>query len=797
MSNKIQSNNLADQQNLAARYQRAEYLHNGIFNQKLHFNDAVFPNWIEDSDSFWYERTTKTSTEGQRGKEYRLVDAKATSNELAFNHDVFATALSEAAKEAVDAESLPIDGVKMCLNPLTVSFNAFERCWQFDATSQICSETISIQKRWRVSPEGKQALLTRDFNLWVRDLSSGEERALTRDGTKENTYAVVSSAWGGAGFDPTPFPQALWSPDSQWVFTIQRDTRQVKTLPIVHHIPEDGSLRPQVEETKVAYPGDQHVETYRLVALHVESGRLQPANYRQIPVVCNGHGFFTENMGWWSADSRCAYFVDMERGNKTVRVTELTVATGATRLILEETSETFLSLSQQVDERSTFMPLPDSKELLWWSERSGWAHVYLYDVETGELKNTVTQGDWVVRDICAFDASRREVFLQTGGRNSERDPYYRDLVRVNIDTGEMTTLVESDHDIFLASWKNFCSILAVNVMSWDIRDAGGIAPSGDYAVVTRTRVDEVSVSVLVDREGNECLTLESTDISALPESWRWPEPVKAVAADGETDIYGLVFKPSDFSPEQSYPVISHIYNVPESPYVYKGSFMTNLILNWIYLDAAALAELGFIVVQFDGRGTPWRSKAFHDAHYGNFHAASGLDDHIAGIKQLAKRHSYMDLDRVGIYSCNGGNGSVLGLLQHPEFYKVGVNGDCLHDVRMMSGTLLGDMYEGVLGSEYPSVEEQADQLQGKLLLLHGMLNTMVPPAATFRLVQALMDANKDFDMLLLPTRGHALATNYVVRRTWDYMVQHLMGVEPPKQFHLQAGEAWSGYNLEE
>ena len=689
-----------DAATLETRYQRARYLQSGIFNNKLHFNDAVFPIWIENTDCFWYERTIKTGIDEKgRGKEYRMVNAKLASNKLAFDHVECAAALAEAAKTEVDAENLPIDTVKITCDPLIVSFSAFDRFWQFDAASKSLVETLTIHPSWRVSPDKKQALFVRDYNLWLRNLSSGEERALTQDGNKDYAYAAVSSAWG-MKFDPTPLPQALWSPDSQWAFTLQRDTREVKTLPTVHHIPKDGSLRPQLEEVKVAYPGDEHVETYRMLAIHVSTGRLQEANYRQIPAVCNGHGFFKEGMGWWAKDSCHAYFVDMERDHQTVRLVEFTVATGAMRIIIEEAAATHLNMSQNNDEHPTFMPLPESNEVLWWSERSGWAHIYLYDLESGELKNTVTQGDWVVRDVCYFDAERREMFAQTAGRCAQRDPYYRDLVRINVDTGDITTLIDSNHDYFAASHKNFVFDLSISVLHMDISSASPVAPSGDYAVVTRSRADELSVSVLLDRNGMEILTLETMEVSEFFGNWQWPEPVETIAADGKTQIFGLIFRPSDFNPSQSYPVISHVFNVPDSTFVSKGSFHNSLILNWTYLDAAALAELGFIVVQIDGRGTPWRSKAFQDESYGSYHVASNLDDHVVGIQQLAQRYSYMDLNRVGIFSSIGTDASVLGVLQYPDFYKVSVCGDCLHDTRLESAQLLGDMYEGIFWSYF-------------------------------------------------------------------------------------------------
>ena len=779
---------------MEVRYHRAQHLMRGIFTNNISFNDMVYPVWIENSDCFWYERTTKAGTgdAARFGKEYRLVDANATTNQRAFDHKMLAVALAKVAKQDVDADNLPIDKVNMSLDPVTLSFDAFDKRWQFNGQTETCTEIQCMPDEWVLSPDGEKAVFTSDNNLWVRNLVSSGERALTRDGHQDYAYAAIATAWGIA-YDPTCLAQALWSPDSQWVFTIQRDTRQVKTLPVVDHVPTDGSLRPQLQEVKVAYPGDDHVETLRLVAIHVETGRLQEANYRQIPVTCNGHGFFTEGMGWWGADSRHIYFVDMERDYKTVRVVEFNAETGITRILIEETADTHLNLSQNNDERPTFMPLPESNEVLWFSERSGWAHIYLYDLETGQFKHSVTQGEWLVRDISYFDAARREIFVQTAGRDKHRDPYYRDLVRINIDTGDITTLTDSDHDYVLASKKNGSFGLAYNIQGRDIGNTSGISPSGKFAVVTRSRADEVSVSLLLDRKGKEILTLETTDISGLMDDWQWPEPVKLMAADGKTDIYGLVFRPSDFSSTETYPIVSHVFNVPDACWVSRGSFGNGAILNWPFLDAAALAELGFIVVQIDGRGTPWRHKAFQDESYGNYHAASTLDDHVSGIQQLAKRYPYMDLNRVGIFSPVGSDGGVLGLLQFPDFYKVGVNGDCLHDTRLEAASMVAEMYEGMSVPTYLPVEEQVDKLQGKLLLIHGMLNTMAPPATTFRVVEALQSANKDFDMLLLPKMGHALFPDYLMRRAWDYLIENLMKAKPPAEFPLKITVGWTSH----
>lgn len=779
------------------RYERAQSLMQGIFNNTLAFNATLYPNWIGESDHFWYER------ESRKGKEYRLVDAGTATNICAFDHAILAAALAEGAEQEVDPDNLPISKVYMVLAPTDSSltlirFTAFGKRWAFETQTGTC-QVVDIFPEENagpdgevVSPDGQYTAFMRDHNLWLRDLNSGDERALTQNGEENYVYGAPGSAWGRSHETAL---QVRWSPNSKQIFTVQRDTRRVKSLPVMHHVPLDGSLRPTISHIKIAYPGDNHIEELRLLAIDISTARIQPANYCQIPVTRNGYGFFTSNFGWWGKDSHHAYFVHVERDYKVMRLVEFNTSTGTTKILFEETTNTHINLMLNNDAYPTFMPLPETNELIWFSERSGWAHLYLYDLASGALKNAITQKEsssksgeeWLVQDIAYFDAKRREVFIHTSGRTVGRDPYYRDLVRVHIDTGELTTISSSDHDNVTYAQGSFSWVFA-NALG---RDMGfsGVSNSGNFAVVTRSRADTTPVNLLVDRDGNEILKLEVADISALPDGWQWPEPVKLLAADGATDIYGLVFRPADFSPDKSYPVVSHMFNTPELPCVSKGSFSNGACLGWSYLDAAALSQLGFIVVQIDGRGTPYRGKTFHDESYGWAESASNLDDHVAGIKQLAEQYPYMDLARVGVTTHQaGGPGAVQGLLKHPEFFKVGVSG-WLHDSRLISASMWGDKYEGLSGPDkscqYP--EELVQNLQGKLLIMHGMLDTSTPPAGTFRFIEALQKANKDFDMLFLPNMIHALPS-YLIRRSWDYFVEHLQGSEPPKEFKLKSSQ---------
>ncbi len=754
------------------RYETARQLMRGSFSKAVAFNTTVFPVWIDHSDCCWYLREKK------EGKEFRFVDAKAGTNTLAFDHHKLAAALAELLEREVNANNLPFEKITINLSPRTIGFKAFDQWWQYDATSETCVEVGKpLSKREILSPDGRLLVFEKDHNLWLRDVKNNEERPLTTDGEADYRYGAPGQAWGhgmGCGL------QVRWSSDSQRIFTVQRDLRGVKALPVVHHVPQDGSLRPQIEFQKFAYPGDEHVESLRLLAIDVSTGRHQPAHYAQIPVTRNTNGLFTANLAWWGKDNHQAYFVHVDRYYKYARLIAFDTDTGLTRLVFEERATTHINMMLNSDELPTFIPLPESDEFLWFSERSGWAHLYLYDLKSGALKHPVSRGDWLVRQTVHFDSKRREVFVQTAGRSPSRDPYYRDLVRINIDTGELFELISGDYDVTAASVKDMTTGMA----GWD-SVSNAVSHAGNYAVVTRSRADEVPVTLLIDRQGQTIMELERADISGLPDGWNWPEPVKLMAADGKTDIYGLVYRPSDFSPENTYPIISHGFNTCELTWVSKGSFTNHSFLTLGYLDAAALAELGCIVVQIDGRGTPFREKTFHDESYGWAESASKLEDHVAGIQQLAERYPYMDLDRVGITThVTGGPGAVQGLLHYPDFFKVAV-ASLFHDSRLVSSSMWGDKFEGPNGpnpeQQYP--EELVDKLQGKLLLQQGMLDGSTPPAALFRLIEALQKANKDFDMIFLPNVAHE-PSRYLVRRSWDYFVQHLFDETPPKEFSL-------------
>ena len=772
---------------MEARYQRAQTLIQGYTSTSLVQNETIYPQWIESStsadkeetDYFWYERAYKT------GKEYHLVNAKSATNKIAFDHNTFASALAKVSGQKVNAQDLPISHITITLSPLTVCFTAFDQRWKFEDDKKLCQkiETPVVKVSEALSPDGNRVAFARDNNLWVRERATGEEHALTHDGEEDYAYAVGSTAWSVPLFLNV---EALWSPDSKRLLTVQRDKRQVKTLPKVNHVPRDGSIRPQLELSKVAYPGDKHVETYQLLTLDVGTGQICKANHHPIPACDNDNFGFFGKIAWWAVDSQRVYFIEQERGEQVLRLAEFDSDTGATRVLFEEVSDTYINVRADTQGFPNHRFMPESNELIWWSERSGWGHLYLYDLSTGELKHAITSGDWRVRDILHVDKKRRELFIQTSARVAGRDPYYRDICRVQIDTGEITTLLSSD-DEYIVHYPDTSVVFVKELAGEASKQTRGVAPNGNYLVITRTRADQVPTTLLIDRDGKELLELERADISALPDGWQWPEPVKLLAADDSTDIYGLLFRPSDFSPDKHYPVINFINSSPKLAVVPKGSFHTSRGYgDRHYFYGAALAELGFIVLILDSRGTPLRSKAFQDESYGWIPSSANTEDHASAIQQLVQRYPYMDINRVGI-CCQAYRSGLQNFLERQDLYKVGVQLNLL-DNRLISCTIEGDKFEGVEGPSddkcYP--EHLVDKLSGKLLLMTTMssfLSSSYPPAGTFRVIDALQKANKDFDMLIVPDGGDG-CTNYMFRRAWDYLVKHLQGVEPPKEFKL-------------
>ena len=554
----------------------------------------------------------------------------------------------------------------------------------------------------------------------------------------------------------------MWSPDSSKLVTHRLDQRRVGELHLVQSAFVDGNSRPRLHSYRYALPGDEDVPTAELAIFDVRTGARLDVDYP--PLHCATFSPFQYDKVWWSDDGRYLYFMDQPRDFKALRLVEVDASSGAARVVLEETSDRPVDANLYIFGRPNVWVL-SSGEVVWFSERDGWGHLYLYDGVTGALKNRITDGEWVVREIVHVDESERTILFTAGGREPGRNPYYRHLYRASLDGSEPVLLTPEDaeHEV--------C-----------------VSPDGHRIADVYSRVDLTPRAVLRDSEGRLVREFESADLSALEAAgWTAPESFSVTGADGEPTIHGVMYLPSDFDPCSTYAVIDSIYPGPQH-HRSRQSFAAALADS-----ARALAEVGFIVVTMDGRGTPLRSRAFLDASYGRLETAGGLIDHAAVLRSLASERPYMDIERVGIYGHSaGGYATVRAMLTYPDLYKAGVASAGNHDQRI-NVALWGERYIGM--PQETDYEPQAnanfaEKLEGRLLLAYADMDDNVHPAGIVRLVDALTKANKDFELLLLPNRNHDYADDpYLTRRRWDFFVRHLMGERPPEGYEVAGPSA--------
>jgi dipeptidyl aminopeptidase/acylaminoacyl peptidase len=609
------------------------------------------------------------------------------------------------------------------------------------------------------SPDGQRTAFVRDHNVWVREVASGAETQLTTDGVKDYGYATNNAGW-----TRSDRPVLLWSPDSTKIATFQHDGRRVGEMYLV----DTRVGHPRLQAWKYPLPGDEHIFTIERVVVDVHAKkvvrlRLPPDPHRSSlcdHVVCRGNDWVDVQ---WSPDGSQLAFLSTSRDHRHERLRVADAATGAVRDVLEEKVATFF---ESGNGRVNWRVLFGSNEVIWFSERDNWGQLYLYDLQTGTLKRQLTGGEGNVTQVLRVDEAARTIFFLGMGREAGRDPYFTHLYRVSIDdgSGALLTPEDANHDVSLST-------------------------SGRYFVDSYSTPDVAPVAVVRTADGEEVMLLERADISKLAASgWKPPMPFTVKARDGKTDLYGLLYRPTNFDASRTYPIVNHIYPGPQSGSVGSRSFSASRG------DTQALAELGFIVVQIDGMGTPGRSKAFHEAYFGNM-GDNTLPDQIAGMKQLASRHAWIDIERAGIYGHSGGGyAAAAAMVRHPDFFKVGVSQAGNHDNRNYEDDW-GEKWQGLLVKKpdgTTSYDDQANQthaknLRGKLLLAHGTLDTNVPPYNTLVVVDELIRHNKDFDLILFPNRGHGFGSEpYMVRRRWDYFVRHLLGAEPPKEYELKS-----------
>ncbi|HWR36806.1 MAG TPA: DPP IV N-terminal domain-containing protein [Clostridia bacterium] len=708
----------------------------------------VKPQWIEKSDRFWYRSVT------QKGKQFLVVDAAKKTREPLFDHAKLAAAFSRVADREYHADKLPFDVFAYDPKAPDIKFTHAGVQWRCTLDTYNCLK-LKDRPRQRgdgFSPDGRWQAFVRDHNLWVRSVSNNQEIRLTDDGVESYDYATPLPSGGEliqrAATGAKPNVAVFWAPDSSKFVTYRMDSRFALRMTTIQSVPPD-RLRPIAYTYAYPLPGEA-LSRAEPIIFDVERGQRIAVQADPISMAFQGGPGFE-----WDKESRHFYFNTSERGWKRNVLHETDSSTGKTRTVLEEASDTF------VDPATNFIEsVNDASEFLMGSERDGWNHLYLFDGKTGELKKQLTKGEWVVRQIVQINEKARQVYFLASGREAGEDPYLTHLYCVNLDgTGlKMLTPEAANH-------------------------AAIVSPSNSYFIDTYSRPD-LPTKVVLRRtsDGGVVMPLEETNAKELLKTgWKYPEAFHGKGRDGKVDIYGLIWRPSNFDPSRKYPVIEQIYTGPQSFFVPKtfAAFRST---------AQSTAELGFIVVMIDGQGTGGRSKAFHNFSYRNL-GDGGIDDHISVLKQMAEKYPYMDLGRVGLYGGSaGGYDTAHAMLTHPKFYKVGVSTSANHDHRMdkawwnelWMGYPLGDHYR-----EQSNVT-MAGKLEGKLFLVHGDLDDNVSPSATLQFADALIKANKNFDMLIVPNQYHGEGRNpYVIRRRWDYFVQNLAGVAPPSGFEIQ------------
>ena len=726
----------------------------------LVFGASVRPTWL-DGDRFTYRNTIL------EGSEFLLVDPERGTRERAFDHVRVAAALSSAAGSSYSPFRLPFTAFELVDGGGAIEFGVEDGRFRCDVGGDSCtavaneaSDGAAASGRTSVtSPDGARAAFIREHNLWVRDVDGGRETQLTTDGIEDFGYATDNAGW-----TKSDRPVLLWSPNSERIATVQHDARGVGDMYLVST--EVG--HPTLEAWKYPLPEDSVIFRISRVVIDVDARRvvrlqMPPDQHRATlcdHVRCRGGGWADVE---WSADASQLAFVSTSRDHKLAQLRVADPETGNVRDVMEERVETFF---ESGNGRVNWHVLAESNEVIWYSQRSDWGHLYLYDLETGQLGSQITSGDWNVLQLLRIDEENRTLYF-TGAGREPGDPYFQYFYSVGMDGSDLTPLTPDSANHAIA-----------------------LSPSGDYFVDAYSTPVEPPVTVLRDSDGDIVLSLEEADISGLVAgAWQAPTPFQVKARDGETDLYGLMYRPTNFDPSRSYPILNYLYPGPQSGSVGSRSF------NASRGDKQAIAELGFIVVEVDAMGTPMRSKSFHAAYYGNM-GDNGIPDQMTMIEQLAERHSWMDLGRVGIWGHSGGGFATAdAIMRYPDFYKVAVSQAGNHDNRNYEDDW-GEKWQGLLEtyadgtSNYDNQANQllVENLEGKLLLAHGTMDSNVPPSNTMLVVNELIAANKDFDLVLFPNRRHGFGNEpYMMRRRWDYFVRHLLGVEPPEGYEIGVG----------
>jgi dipeptidyl aminopeptidase/acylaminoacyl peptidase len=724
--------------------------------QKYIDHGSVRPHWIS-GDRFWYRDLNAN------GSEFILVDPAKGKRAAAFDQQKLAASLSAATGKTYQPAILPFERFAFSEDEKSIYFNADRNQWKCDLQTYQCTQTVGSQENnyrpdrsQEVSPDGTKSAFIKDYNLWVKDLSTGKETQLTTDGVKNFGYATDNAGW-----THSDAPILRWSPDSKKIATFQQDERKVGDMYLV----TTNVGHPKLNAWKYPLPGDSNVIMIERVVINVDNPkviRLQiPPDFHRgtLSDDISSSGTF-DDVDWNPNDNELA-FVSTSRDHKQEKFRIADANTGAVREVFEETVPTQYESGQGA---INWRYLPKTSEIIWYSERDNWGHLYLYDAKTGKLKNQITKGDFVVTKLLKVDEKKQQLYFLANGKEAA-NPYFTQFYRVDFNGKNLKLLTPEigNHSITLS-------------------------PSEKYFIDSYSQPDVPAVIVLRDLNGKLISTLEKTDVSRLVASgWQPAKPITVKAHDGTTDLYGLMFTPTNLDPNKKYPVIDYIYPGPQGGSVGNWSFVASRG------DHQSLAELGFVVVLIEGTSNPLRSKSFHDMNYGHM-SENTLPDQVGGIRQLAAKYGYLDTSRVGIWGHSGGGfATAAAMFRYPDFFKVGISESGNHDNRNYEDDwgeryigLLKTGTDGVSNYETQANEIYAKNLKGKLLLAHGLMDDNVPPSNTLLVVEALEKANKDFDLIVFPNSRHGYGpySSYMMRRRWDYFVTNLLGSGHPKEYEI-------------
>jgi dipeptidyl aminopeptidase/acylaminoacyl peptidase len=713
------------------------------------FKGQITPHWFADNTRFWYRNDLRGGA-----REFILVDAEHGNRQAAFDHDKLAVALSKSADAEHKGDKLPFDNLEFVADSKAIRFKVGDTVWQCDLTSYECSktdakdlsptresteETNPAARAGRGprpresepsdrSPDGRWTVFVREHNVFVHEREGGKEIQLSDDGKEGMAYGRPS-----------------WAPDSKSVVAFRVEPGDRKEVYLVESSPRGGG-RAKLQTRPYALPGDKF-SAYELNVFDIGGPKQTKPEVDRFE-----HGWERPRLRW-SRDGRRFSYEQVDRGHQRFRLIEVDPKTGRSRNLIDEKTDTFIwtAHTENVNLRAVNW-LEKSDEIIYASERDGWRHLYLIDAKEGKIQNQITKGEWVVRGIDRIDEENRQIWFRASGRHPDQDPYLIHYYRINFDGTGLVALTEGNGNHTIQ-----------------------YSPDQKHLIDTYSRVDKPPVHELRRAaDGRRLCDLEEADIADLKASgWAAPEVFVAKGRDGTTDIWGIICRPNNFDPNKKYPVIEQIYAGPQGSFVPKAFSATRRF--------ASLTDLGFVVVQMDGMGTANRSKAFHDVCWKNLKDA-GFPDRILWHQAVAKKYSYYDISRVGIYGTSAGGQNAAGaVLFHPEFYKAAVANCGCHDNRMDKASWNEQWMGYPVGPQYSESSniDNAHRLRGKLFLVVGEMDTNVPPESTLRFADALIKANKDFDLLVVPGGGHGAGGAYGQRRLQDFFVRHLLGKEPP------------------